>query len=127
MSTNAMPSSAIALIYFKRLLPYLMTVAVSIGGAYYVIEHYMPKPKPAKEIVTIDLRALVEDRVDKLLASTGNNDSIVTEQEAYAIVTTKINKQLALLADEAQVVIMPSNAVIAGSEKNITTLIEEMK
>lgn len=114
-------------LYAKKSLPFGVVFLLSVAASYYVNLKLLPKPLPPKEIVTIDINALVNQQVTRLVTATQKNSTILTEDEALAIVTTDINQKLQSLSDTANVIVMPSNAVIAGSSKNITELVGEMK
>ncbi|EMQ2878506.1 TrbI F-type domain-containing protein [Vibrio vulnificus] len=98
-----------------------LVLAAAVGAQHYFTE----KPKPTKEIVTVDLQKLVRAKAEAISKSEQGDTPSRDAQLQLAAYTEDLNERITRVAEEAGVVIFVKQAVVAGAYRDITPLLME--
>lgn len=98
-----------------------LVLAAAVGAQHY----FTVKPKPTKEIVTVDLQKLVRAKAEAISKSEQGDTPSRDAQLQLAAYTEDLNERITRVAEEAGVVIFVKQAVVAGAYRDITPLLME--
>lgn len=107
-------------------IPFVATAIISIAASAVITNKQIANEPPPPMVVKVDLQTLIRAKTDEVARQATGSELTESQQNAVDTYTKTLDTIINELANAHNLIVVPSQAVVAGAAEDITPIVKEI-